>query len=112
MYHPRFGIVADYWLLGTVVACVTIQQANAELQVLWQTVVQRMAAEAPEKGRPGILRQRASVLSAATGFNPLRNDYSDALLEQFHGQEDCEPAAGDLGLQQVEAAAALGNFGH
>lgn len=59
---------------------VTRRQADAELQVLWQSFLQRMAAHAPEKGRPDILRQRAGVLSAATGFSPLRNDYADALL--------------------------------
>ena len=59
---------------------VTVAQADAELQVLWRNFKQRMAAEAMEKERPGILARRAAVLSAATGVNPLRSDYSQALL--------------------------------
>ena len=59
---------------------VTVQQADAELQVLWQGFLQRRVTAVQEKDRPGFLRQRAGVVTAATGFNPLRNDYSDALL--------------------------------
>ncbi|HKE20765.1 MAG TPA: ABC transporter permease [Bryobacteraceae bacterium] len=59
---------------------VTVQQADAELQVLWQSFLLRRATAVQEKYRPGFLRQRAGVLSAATGFNSLRNDYSVALL--------------------------------
>ncbi len=58
----------------------TVRQADAELQVLWQSFLQRRLAEVQEKDRPGFLRQRAGVITAATGFNSLRNDYSDALL--------------------------------
>jgi len=70
------------WLsmMGRLRAGVTVQQANAELQVLWQGFVQRQAAEAPEKSRPDVLRQRAAVLHGATGFTDLFDDYSDALL--------------------------------
>jgi putative ABC transport system permease protein len=67
-------------MMGRLAPGVTLQQANAELQVLWQPVVQRSAAEAQEKDRPDILRRRAAVLSAAIGFSPLRNKYSEALL--------------------------------
>jgi predicted permease len=67
-------------MMGRLAPGVTIEQANAELQVIWQGRVQRVVAEAPEKERPDILRQRAAVLSAAAGFSPLRNDYSEALL--------------------------------
>jgi predicted permease len=59
---------------------VTVQQADAELQVLWQSYLQRAVNAIQEKNRPGFLRQRAGVVTADTGFNPLRNDYSDALL--------------------------------
>jgi predicted permease len=59
---------------------VMLQQADAELQVLWQSFLQRRVAAVQEKDRPGFLRQRAGVFSAATGFNSLRNDYSVALL--------------------------------
>jgi predicted permease len=59
---------------------VTIQQADAELQVLWQSFLHRRAAAVQEKNRPGFLRQRAGVLSGSDGFNPLRNRYSEPLL--------------------------------
>ena len=67
-------------MMGRLAPGVTLPQANAELQVLWQSDVQRVAAEAPEKDRPGILRRRAAVLGAAIGFSPLRYKYSEALL--------------------------------
>jgi hypothetical protein len=59
---------------------VTPQQADSELQVLWQAFLQRRAAAVQEKNRPGFLRQRAGLLSAANGFSPLLNDYSEALF--------------------------------
>jgi predicted permease len=59
---------------------VTVQQADAEVQVLWQNFLLRRVTAVEEKYRPGFLRQRAGALSAATGINSLRNDYSAALL--------------------------------
>src|SRR5215831_2314393 len=59
---------------------VTVAQANAELQILWRNLSERWAAEEAVKDRPKILARKAGVLSAATGFNPLRNSYSQALL--------------------------------
>jgi predicted permease len=59
---------------------VTVRQADAEMQVLWQAFLQRRVAAVQEKDRPGFLRQRAGVVTADSGFHPLRNDYSDALL--------------------------------
>src|SRR5260370_24623792 len=67
-------------MMGRLVPGVTLQQANAELQVLWQSDAQRVAAEASEKDRPDILRRRASVLGGAIGFSPLRYKYSGAVL--------------------------------
>jgi len=58
----------------------TLQQADAGVQVLWQGFLQRRVTAVQEKDRPSFLRQRAGVVTADTGFNPLRNDYSDALL--------------------------------
>jgi predicted permease len=58
----------------------TVRQADAEMQVLWRAFLQRRVAAVQQKDRPGFLRQRAGVVTADTGFNPLRNDYSDALL--------------------------------
>ena len=67
-------------MLGRLAPGATIEQANAELQVLWESFLQRLAAETPEKHRPEILKRRAAVLSAANGFNSLRYDYSESLL--------------------------------
>jgi predicted permease len=67
-------------MMGRLAPGVTVRQANAEWQVLWQGFLQRRAAEVSEKNRPGFLRQRAAVLSAANGFSPLLNDYAEALL--------------------------------
>ena len=67
-------------MMGRLAPGATIEQANAELQVIWTSFVQRLAAEFPEKQRPGILRQRAAVLSASNGFNSIRNSYSESLL--------------------------------
>ena len=67
-------------MMGRLAPGATAEQANAETQVAWQAFVKRMAASAPEKSRPEILRQRAGVLSAAGGFNWLYDDYSKALL--------------------------------
>ena len=59
---------------------VTIRQADAEVQVLWQGFLQQRVASVQPKDRAGFLRQRAGAITADTGFNPLRNNYSDALL--------------------------------
>ena len=67
-------------MMGRLAPGVSIEQANAELQVLWRSFSERLAAGEPVKERPTILARRAAVLSAATGFNPIRNDYSQALL--------------------------------
>jgi predicted permease len=67
-------------MMGRLRPGVTVQQANAELQVLWRSFQQRIAAAAPEKSRPGIFRRRAAVLNASTGLTYLFDDYSDALM--------------------------------
>jgi len=58
----------------------TVDQANAEVQVLYASFVQSQAAQAPEKDRPDILRQRAAALPAPDGFNPLRTNIAQPLL--------------------------------
>jgi hypothetical protein len=60
-------------MMGRLKPGVTIRQANAELQVLWQGFAQRLAAGSPEKSRPGILRERAAVLRGANGISGLGN---------------------------------------
>ena len=58
----------------------TVGEANAEVQVLWAASVQAQAAQAPEKDRAGILRQRAGALAAPDGFNPIRSNLAQPLL--------------------------------
>ena len=67
-------------MMGRLGPGVSIRQANAELQVVWQGFLQRVAAAAPEKSRAEVLRQRAAVLSASAGFTDVFADYSEALL--------------------------------
>src|SRR5439155_15329834 len=52
----------------------TVEQANAEVQVLYCSFLQSQAARESEKERPAILRQRAAALSAPDGFNPIRDN--------------------------------------
>lgn len=58
----------------------TVEQANAEVQVLYNSVLQSQAARAPEKERSEILRQRAVALSAPDGFNPIRDNIAQPLF--------------------------------
>jgi predicted permease len=58
----------------------TVEQANAEVQVLWTSFLQSEAARAPEKDRAVILRQRAAAFSAPDGFNPVRDNIAQPLL--------------------------------
>ena len=58
----------------------TVEEANAEVQVLWAAYVQAQAARAPEKDRAGIVRQRAGALAAPDGFNPIRSNLAQPLL--------------------------------
>ena len=59
---------------------VTLPQANAEIQVAWQSFLKPVVATLPEKDRPRILRQRAAVIPAGNGLSMLRDDYSAALF--------------------------------
>jgi predicted permease len=58
----------------------TVEQTNAEVQVLYTSLLQSQAARAPEKERSEILRQRAVALSASDGFNPIRDSIAQPLL--------------------------------
>jgi len=58
----------------------TVNQANAEAQVIFGAFVASQAARASEKDRPGILRQRAGAFRAQDGFNVLRDNISQPLL--------------------------------
>ena len=48
--------------------------------MLWSSFLQAQAAQAREKDRVGILRQRASAFSSSDGINPFRYDYAKSLL--------------------------------
>jgi predicted permease len=58
----------------------TVEQANAEAQVLYGSFLQSQAARSTEKERAAILRQRAVALSAPDGFNPIRDNIARPLL--------------------------------
>jgi putative ABC transport system permease protein len=58
----------------------TVEQANAETQVLFDAFLLSEAARATEKERAGILRQRAAAFSAPDGFNPIRDNIAQPLL--------------------------------
>ena len=74
--------VTNNWLnvLARLKPGATVEQANAEVQVLWSAFLQSQAARAPEKERADILQQRAAAFSAPDGFNPLRYDNAHSLL--------------------------------
>jgi putative ABC transport system permease protein len=74
--------ITNNWLsvLGRLKPGATVEQANAEVQVLWSSFLQSQAAQAREKDRAGILRQRAAAFSSADGINPFRYDYAKSLL--------------------------------
>jgi putative ABC transport system permease protein len=71
-----------YWLslIARLKPGATVDQANAEVQVLWRAFLQSVAAAAPEKERAEILSARAGVLPAADGVNSLRYDHGRSLL--------------------------------
>lgn len=67
-------------MLGRLSPGATRQRASAELEVLWRDFQQRVASTLPEKDRSIILQQRAAILSGRNGFDPLRDQYAEALL--------------------------------
>ena len=58
----------------------TVEQADAEVQVLWSSFLQSQVAQAREKDRAGILRQRAAAVPSPDGINPFRHDYAQSLV--------------------------------
>jgi len=71
-----------YWLslIARLKPGATVQETDAEVQVLWRGFLQSVAAAAPENERAEILSARAGVLPAADGVNPLRYDHRRSLL--------------------------------
>ncbi|PYQ87666.1 MAG: hypothetical protein DMG02_20495 [Acidobacteria bacterium] len=58
----------------------TVDDVNAEAQVLFASFVQAQANALSEKERAAVLRQRAVVLPAPDGFNPIRDTIAMPLL--------------------------------
>jgi putative ABC transport system permease protein len=58
----------------------TVEEANAEVQVLFASFVQAQSSQAPEKERANLLRQHAIALAAPDGFNPFRDNVGRPLL--------------------------------
>ena len=74
--------ITNNWLsvIGRLRPGATVEQADAEVQVLWRSFLQTQAAQAAEKDRAGILRQRASAFLSPDGINPFRYAYAQSLL--------------------------------
>ena len=58
----------------------SVEQAEAELRVVFAAFVRAQAEGAAEKDRPAILRQRAVAVAAPDGFNPVRYEVARPLL--------------------------------
>jgi predicted permease len=58
----------------------TVEEANAEVQVLFASFVQAQSSQAPEKERANLLRQHAIAAAAPDGFNPFRDNVGRPLL--------------------------------
>jgi predicted permease len=58
----------------------TVEQASAEVQVLWRTFHEQGLSGLPEKARADALRARATALAAPDGVNPLRYEFTAPLL--------------------------------
>ena len=74
--------ITNNWLsvLGRLKPGATLEQAEAEVGVLWGSFLQSQAAQAGEKDRAAILRQHAAVLPSPDGINFFRYDYAQSLL--------------------------------
>ena len=74
--------ITNNWLtvLGRLKPGATVEQADAEVQRLYSAAVQSQAANAREKDRDSILRQRAAAFASPDGINPFRYDYEQSLL--------------------------------
>lgn len=74
--------ITNNWLsvLARLKPDATVEQANAEVQVLWSSFLQSQVAQARDKDRAGILRQRAEAFSSSDGINEFRYNYAKSLL--------------------------------
>jgi predicted permease len=82
MNEDQRNEITNNWLsvLARLKPGVTVGQADAEVQVLWSAFLESQAAQAREKDRAGILRQRAAAFPSPDGFNPFRYDFAQPLL--------------------------------
>ena len=71
-----------YWLslIARLKPGATVDQADAEVQVLWRAFLRSVAAAAPASERAEILSARAGVLPAADGVNSFRYDHRRSLV--------------------------------
>ncbi len=67
-------------MIGRLRPGATVEQANADVQVTWNSFKQALAAREPEKDRARMLKQRAAALPAYNGVNALRYDFSEPLF--------------------------------
>ena len=67
-------------VLGRLKPGATVEQANAEVQTLFNAFLQANVPPGPQERRAQLLRQRAGAVSGAGGFNPLRDTIAPALL--------------------------------
>ncbi len=74
--------ITNNWLsvIGRLKPGASVEQANAEVQLLWSSFLQSQASKAREKDRAGILRERATAFLSPDGINPLRYDHAQSLL--------------------------------
>jgi predicted permease len=79
---PQYRSADFNWLnmLARLKPGATVDEANAEVQVLFASFVQAQSSQTPEKERANLLRQRAIVLAAPDGFNPFRDNVGRPLL--------------------------------
>ena len=79
---PQYRSTDFNWLnmLARLKPGATVEQANAEVQVLFESFVRSQSSQAPDKERANILRQRALAIPAPDGFNPFRDSVGRPLL--------------------------------
>jgi predicted permease len=82
MRGPQQRSPAFNWLslLGHLKPGATIEQLNAEVDVLYRAYQQQLAATAPERERAQMLRGRAAAQLAPDGFNTIRDSIARPLL--------------------------------
>jgi predicted permease len=70
----------NYIVMARLAPGISLEQANAEVQPLYRAFVQMQASMEREKDRPAILRQRAAVFAAPSGFNAVGYEYQRSFV--------------------------------